>query len=227
MLAMQAAGATLVPSALARGGGGEGGAAGGGARGDGGATAAARRVADRLIGWSTLIAAGLGLAQAAAMPYLTPLFTPLPAVREAVAAPARVAALVTLTNGAAAPGPREGPAAARVYGPLPACPTGPIFAGEGIMMGLGAFGPLAAVTAAGVGVMVACLSLSARLGLGVASVWWSLLAFHAVLLVGQLGHHLRLSPLATAGRGASSTVECAVLPPPVGEVCVAGEDAAA
>lgn len=202
MLAMQAAGATLVPSALARGGGGEGGAAGGGARGDGGATAAARRVADRLIGWSTLIAAGLGLAQAAAMPYLTPLFTPLPAVREAVAAPARVAALVTLTNG-------------------------PIFAGEGIMMGLGAFGPLAAVTAAGVGVMVAGLSLSARLGLGVASVWWSLLAFHAVLLVGQLGHHLRLSPLATAGRGASSTVECAVLPPPVGEVCVAGEDAAA
>ena len=95
------------------------------------------------------------------------------------------------------------------------------------MMGLGAFGPLAAVTAAGVGVMVAGLSLSARLGLGVASVWWSLLAFHAVLLVGQLGHHLRLSPLATAGRGASSTVECAVLPPPVGEVCVAGEDAAA
>ena len=179
MLAIQATGATLVPSALSRAGAssgdtgmggvndaddGEGeddgkGAAAFGGGGAGGGVAAARAVADRLIVWSTLTAICLAAAQWVAMPFLTPLFTPLAAVQEAVVQPARVSALVQLTNG-------------------------PLFAGEGIMMGLGAFGPLAALTSVGVGVMVAGLTLSSRLGLGVASVWWSLLGFHVVQVHG-------------------------------------------
>ena len=73
--------------------------------------------------------------------------------------------------------------------------NGPL-AGEGIMMGVGAFGPLALLTAVGVGVMVGGLTLSARLGLGVSSVWFSLLGFHLVQLFGTIFFHLRLGLLA-------------------------------
>ena len=52
------------------------------------------------------------------------------------------------------------------------------------MMGVGAFGPLAALTSVGVAVMCGGLALSSRLGLGVASVWFSLLGFHLVQLSG-------------------------------------------
>ena len=46
--------------------------------------------------------------------------------------------------------------------------NGPLFAGEGIIMGIGGFGYLAGLTSVGVGVMVVGLTLSAKLGLGVA-----------------------------------------------------------
>lgn len=163
MLAMQASGATLVPSALAR-------ATDGGVR-------AARKVADRLIGWSTLVALSIAAMQFLAMPYLTPLFTPLAEVRAAIAAPAFASALVALTNG-------------------------PLFAGEGIMMGVGAFKELAMLTSVGVGVMVGGILLSAKLGLGVASVWYSLLGFHVVQLIGTMLHHLKWGPLAAGRREA-------------------------
>ena len=78
------------------------------------------------------------------MPLLTPLFSTVPAVREAVVRPGRVAALVQATNG-------------------------PIFAGEGILMGVGSFGYLAGLTSVGVAVMVLGLALSARLGVPVES----------------------------------------------------------
>ena len=157
MLAIQATGATLVPAALARARSGDGEVADG--------AIAARKVADRLIGWATLIAASIAGLQVIFMPYLTPLFSTLPEVREAVAAPALASALVQLTNG-------------------------PLFAGEGILMGVGAFGYLAALTSVGVAVMVAGLTLSAKLGLGVSSVWFSLLGFHVVQLIGTMYHHL-------------------------------------
>ena len=198
MLAIQATGATLVPNALASGGGGEG----------GGGEEAARRVSDRLITWSCMTAAGLALAQLIAMPFLTPIFTPLEEVRRAVARPAAVSALVQLSNG-------------------------PLFAGEGIMMGVGAFKELAALTSVGIGVMVAGLTLSSRLGLGVASVWWSLLGFHLVQLTGTMLHHLKFGPLARGRKekgvnGAESvdaSVECVGPLPVVGEVCVVEEEA--
>lgn len=94
MLAIQSTGATLVPAALAEGAKADaaakaaGGSSAGGGGGDGG-VARARQVADRLIGWSVAIAAGLALAQLVFMPFLTPLFTPLEAVQAAVVHPAR------------------------------------------------------------------------------------------------------------------------------------------
>lgn len=194
MLAMQGTGATLVPAALAR------------KSEDGGGVAEARRVADRLIGWSTAIAASMALVQAVAAPWLAPLFSTLPEVRAAVRGPALASALVQLTNG-------------------------PLFAGEGIMMGVGAFGPLALLTAVGVGVMVGGLTLSARLGLGVSSVWFSLLGFHLVQLFGTMFFHLRLGPLADGASPPSvevvevargDGVDCVEVPG-VGEVCVTGD----
>ena len=196
MLAMQGTGATLVPAALARSKGE-----------DGGGVVEARRVADRLIGWSTAIAASMALVQAVAAPWLAPLFSTLPEVRAAVRGPALASALVQLTNG-------------------------PLFAGEGIMMGVGAFGPLAILTAVGVAVMVGGLTLSARFGLGVSSVWFSLLGFHLVQLFGTMFFHLRLGPLADgasqpsadapAGRAQAESVDCVEVPG-VGEVCVTGD----
>ena len=148
-----------------------------------------------------MTAAGLALAQLIAMPFLTPIFTPLEEVRRAVARPAAVSALVQLSNG-------------------------PLFAGEGIMMGVGAFKELAALTSVGIGVMVAGLTLSSRLGLGVASVWWSLLGFHLVQLTGTMLFHLRFGPLARSrkktvdGAESDASVECVGPLPAVGEVCV-------
>lgn len=201
MLAIQATGATLVPAALAGGGNG-----GGGSSDAPDGVAAARGVADRLIGWSTLIATGLAVGMTIAMPLLTPIFTPLEEVRRAVVRPALVSSLVMLTNG-------------------------PLFAGEGIMMGVGAFGPLALLTSIGVAVMVAGLTISAKLGLGVSSVWASLLAFHVVQLSGAMFYHLKLGPLSTYRKDhpppAASDIECIELPQPLGEVCVIDSDAAA
>ena len=202
MLALQGTAATLVPTALARAEGqDEAGEAASGVPG-------ARRVADRLIGWSTLISLSLAAAQIVALPYLTPLFTPLPEVQAAVVQQAGIVALLQATNG-------------------------PLFAGEGIMMGVGAFKELAALTSVGIGVMVAGLTLSSRLGLGVASVWWSLLGFHLVQLTGTMLHHLKFGPLARGRKekgvnGAESvdaSVECVGPLPVVGEVCVVEEEA--
>jgi len=157
---------------------------------------AARRTADRLIVWSTGIAVSLAAVQLLASSFLTPCLTPLVEVQRAVARPAVVAAIVQCTNG-------------------------PLFAGEGILMGVGAFGYLAGLTCVGVVVMVAGLYTSARLGLGVSSVWLSLLGFHLVQLAGAMYHHLRLSPLAREGAGVNS-VDCVEVPL-VGEVCVTTE----
>jgi Na+-driven multidrug efflux pump len=141
MLAIQATGATLVPAALAahkqkaaRGSASPESAAAAdrpaaAAAGVALGVARARAVSDRLIGWSTLIAAGMALLQIATLPVVSPLFSTLPAVRAAVVAPAKMAALVQLSNG-------------------------PLFACEGILMGVGGFGFLAGITCAGVAAMV-------------------------------------------------------------------------
>ena len=109
-------------------------------------------MADRLIGWATMVAAGLAVAQAASMPFHSNLY----AARRGT----------------------KGDCASRIGVCISTVDKWPGVCGEGIMMGLGAFGPLALLTSIGVSVMVAGLTLSAKLGLGVSSVWFSLLALH-------------------------------------------------
>ena len=87
------------------------------------ATGAARRVADRCMGWGLFAGTALGLLQIACLP-LVRCFSPLPEVRAAARTPAFLSALAQPVNGVA-------------------------FVAEGVLLGLGAFRFLAAQTAVG------------------------------------------------------------------------------
>ncbi|KAL1524557.1 hypothetical protein AB1Y20_019448 [Prymnesium parvum] len=130
-----------------------------------------RAVADRLLTWSLITSVVFAVMQVALLEPLTNLFTTIPAVREAVRKPAIISALVQSFNG-------------------------PLFAGEGILMGVGGFGFLSAATASGVAVMVGCLKLSSWYGGGITGIWLSLGAFHVLQFGAVVFHHLRISPLA-------------------------------
>ena len=155
-IAVQGTAAALLPTARARDG-----------------DVAANKVADRLFAFGSLVACLLALAQTLFLPFIIPLFSTVPAVRQAIQAPAQIAALVQLTNGI-------------------------IFAGEGILIGLGAFRTLAIVTAAGVSTMAAVLALP--IGKRLDGILLAILAFHLVQGLGVLSHHLLFSPLAQAWR---------------------------
>ena len=144
-----------------------------------------RAVADRLLVWSLFTSVALAAVQIALLSPLTSLFTTLPAVREAVRGPAIISAMVQSLNG-------------------------PLFAGEGILMGVGGFGFLSGATAVGVAVMVAGIQLSTRLGGGISGIWLALAAFHVVQITAVVTHHLRIGPLARKNKmGAASTATAA------------------
>ena len=75
--------------------------------------------------------------------------------------------------------------------------NGPVFAGEGTMLGMGCYGALAAITAMGVAVMVACLH--SPLGGGLNGILISLAAFHVLQAAGVWIHHARIGPLRRRG----------------------------
>ncbi|KAL7548924.1 hypothetical protein ACHAWF_012192 [Thalassiosira exigua] len=154
-LGVQGTAAALVPSARAAGG-----------------DDAAREVADRIFGWGSALGVVLAGAQWFALPMITPLFSPLPEVREAVKGPAAVSSFIHLVNGL-------------------------VFAGEGTMLGLGSFRDLALITLAGVGVMVSCLA--SPLGKSLDGVLISLAAFNLVQGLLVTLHHVRISPLKRRG----------------------------
>jgi len=129
---------------------------------------AARRVADRVFVWGSIVGLCLGLGQLLALPYLVPLFSTLPEVQEAVKKPALISACIHVING-------------------------PVFAGEGTLLGLGRFRALATITAIGVSTMV--VSLSTGLGRGLDGILLSLGAFCSVQAVGVTLHHLKIGPL--------------------------------
>jgi Na+-driven multidrug efflux pump len=85
---------------------------------------AARRVADRLFVWGLIVGLTRGLTQLFAVPRLVPLFSTLPFVQKAVRAPALLASALHVING-------------------------PVFVGEGVMLGLGNYKDLMLVTAVG------------------------------------------------------------------------------
>jgi len=130
----------------------------------------ARDAADRLFGWSTLVGLGLGVGQILLLPLLVPLFSTLPEVQEAVKMPSLIAALIHVVNG-------------------------PVLAGEGIMMGVGAYKELAIVTMGYIVSMVGCLTLT-PLGQRLDGIMWSILFSSMVQQIGVVGHYLKFGPLA-------------------------------
>jgi putative MATE family efflux protein len=152
LVAMQSTASALIPAAAAKAG-----------------DTHARRMGDRLFGWSSLFGMSLGLTQYLLLPLLVPMFSTTPDVQQAVRSPALIASLIHLVNG-------------------------PIFAGEGIMMGLGSFKDLALVTAGSVGTMVACFATP--MGKGLDGIMWSILISNILQAVGVVWHYLKAGPLA-------------------------------
>jgi len=133
----------------------------------------ARRVGDRMFAWCSIVGLVLGLTQFLALPWLVPLFSTLPEVQEAVKAPALIASLLHLVNG-------------------------PVFAGEGIMLGLACYRDLMLVTTAGIAVML--LGLVSPMGRRLDGILLSFLAFHAFQALAVGVHYLKVGPLAVRRR---------------------------
>jgi Na+-driven multidrug efflux pump len=154
-LGVQGTAAALVPSSRAVGG-----------------DDAARAVADRIFIWGSILGAVLAAVQWAALPIITPIFSPLEEVMRAVRGPAAISSFIHLVNGM-------------------------VFAGEGVMLGLSSFRDLALITALGVGVFLS--SLASPLGKTLNGVLISLAAFNLVQGVAVTIHHVRVSPLRRRG----------------------------
>ena len=152
-VAMQGAAAALVPSTLAKSGPTE-----------------ARRMGDRIYGWSVAAGSFLAILQYLLLPYVIPAFTTLPEVQEAVKRPAQVACLLHLVNG-------------------------PRFAGEGILMGLKGFFDLTAVTIVGSAIMVGCLQT--KLGTSLAGVFTANVIFCSYQTIALFLHYLYVGPLSS------------------------------
>jgi len=150
-LGIKATAATLVPSERSKNG-----------------DDAARKMADKVFVWGTLLGIFLGVAQMAALPFLVPLFTTVPEVREACKAPALVSAVIQFVNG-------------------------PLFAGEGVMVGLGTFKALTSCTILGAGIMVSCIC--SPLGKSLNGVLLSLAAFNFFQAGLMVWHYLKMGPL--------------------------------
>lgn len=134
----------------------------------------ARDAADRLFGWSTLAGLVLGIGQLALLPVLVPIFSTLPEVQKAVWGPSLIAALIHVVNG-------------------------PVLAGEGIMMGVGAYKDLAIVTMGYIATMIGCLTFT-PLGKRLDGIMWSILFSSIVQQIGVVTHYLKFSPLAIKKR---------------------------
>jgi putative MATE family efflux protein len=129
---------------------------------------AARQMADKIFVWGSILGVFLGIAQMALLPVLIPLFTTIPEVREATRVPALISSLIQFVNG-------------------------PLFAGEGVMVGLGTFKALTSCTILGAGLMVSCLC--SPLGKSLNGVFISLAAFNVIQAAAMVFHHLKMGPL--------------------------------
>mmetsp|Transcript_15319 Transcript_15319/g.37694 ORF Transcript_15319/g.37694 Transcript_15319/m.37694 type:complete len:566 (-) Transcript_15319:4028-5725(-) len=156
LVAMQGTTAALVPASMAKEG-----------------PASARKCADRLMSWSTLVGVVLGAVQYLSLPYVVPIFSTLPEVQEAVKLPALVASLTHILNG-------------------------PIFAAEGVMMGLGQYRDLAIIT--GVWVLTMIGGILSPLGKRLDGIMWSIFIATIVANIGTVGHFLKIGPLANLNK---------------------------
>ncbi len=129
---------------------------------------AARRMGDKIFIWGTILGVVLGAAQLAALPFLIPMFTTIPEVRNAIKIPSLISAFIHFVNG-------------------------PLFAGEGIMVGLGTFKALTTCTILGAGVMVSCIC--SPLGKSLTGILLSLAAFNTLQAATMVYHYLKMGPL--------------------------------
>ena len=165
-VAMQGTAAALVPATLVQSGQDE-----------------ARKVADRIFVWNSIVGVLLALGQWAAVVWLVPLLGTVPAVQETVKAPALMAAVLHVLNG-------------------------PVFAGEGVLLGLGQFRDLMLITTVGCGSMLA--ALASPMGSGsLKGVFLSLMAFSSVNAVLTTVHYLKIGPLAVKRKRPEVAVQVA------------------
>jgi len=134
----------------------------------GGGVAAARAAADRLLAWSFLIGGVLGAAQLAALPLLGA-FTPLAEVQRAARVPTIIGAALQLINGLT-------------------------FVGEGLMVGVGSFGQLAAGQVVATAAIISTLMLTPA-GRSLPGVWLTFFLFNGVRFVNAMLHHFWRGPL--------------------------------
>ena len=151
-VAMQGTAAALVPSTLANSG-----------------KSNARRVADRMFAWGTIVGLLLGVSQLVALPWLVPIFSTLPEVQQAVWRPAFLASLLHAINGF-------------------------VFVGEGTMLGLGSYRDLMLITAGSIAAFVA--TLFSPLGKSLEGILLGQMVFTGIQALGVVGHYLRFGPLA-------------------------------
>ena len=160
-IGMKASAATLVPSAQATKG-----------------EEAAREMADKLFIWGSIVGVILGIVQMTALPFITPMFTTIPEVREAIKVPALISSIIQFANG-------------------------PLFVGEGVLVGMGKFKALTSCTFIGTSVMIA--SILSPMGKTLNGVWLSLAAFNLIQAAVMIFHHLKLGPFSKRGRQSAST----------------------
>lgn len=139
----------------------------------------ARHLADRLFLWGCCLGICLCALQLASLP-LVGFMAPIKAVQQAARAPAILAAMLQILNGA-------------------------VFAGEGILLGLKAYRWLAATSFIGCALMVSTLYIFGEDAL--TGLWIGLFLFNISRLTGSLSHRFRFGPLA---RRAASAQEAKV-----------------
>ncbi len=135
-------------------------------------TKAARRMADKLFIWGTIVGIILGIVQMTALPFITPMFTTIPEVRDAIKVPALISAFIQFVNG-------------------------PLFVGEGVMVGMGKFRALTSCTIIGASIMVA--SIISPLGKTLNGVLYSLAAFNFIQAIAMVWYHLKMGPFSKKG----------------------------
>jgi len=133
-------------------------------------------------GWGFVIGVSLAAVQLLALPLLH-IFSNVDAVRQAAVRPAIIASLMQVLNGL-------------------------VFAGEGILIGLGAWKALAVQTAIGAVLMVGGCAGAARWDLGLTGIWLSILVFNLVQLAGVLRYFYVTGAL----RGGASSAPTAQSP---------------
>jgi len=137
----------------------------------GGGVVAARAAADRLLAWSLIAGGLLGVFQLLALPMLG-IFTPLPEVRRAARMPSILGAVLQLINGLT-------------------------FVGEGLMVGVGSFGQLAAGQVVATAALITMLTVGPA-GNSLVGIWLTFFLFNGVRFVNAMLHHFWRGPLVPA-----------------------------